>query len=403
MTTVTCNAHDASGNAATPKSFTVTVSDTTPPVISNLPGTAGTLSVEANSPSGSSPSYTLPTAVDAVAGPVPVTCVPPPGTLLSIGTHTVTCSASDNATPANTSTATFTIDIVDTTPPVLTVPAPITVSTTGTSVPASTPAIAAFLGSAVAHDIADPAPTVTNNAPATFPLGTTTVTFTAKDASGNTSAASAAVVVVQQAPNTPPPPPPPVVDRTPPDDVTGVQAVGGGGQVILTWTDSTASDFDHVEIVRSDVSGASAVTIYTGNASTFVDSSVRSGTEYRYVITAFDHAGNRSAGIAVLVEPSRAVLVAPAAGAHVTKAPLLAWVAARGATYYNVQLFRGSRKILSLWPGANHLQLPKAWRFGGHKFTLSRGTYTWYVWPGLGARSAKRYGAVLGKSTFVMG
>ena len=102
----------------------------------------------------------------------------------------------------NTSTATFTIDVVDTTPPVLTVPATLSLGTTGNPLPASTPAIATFLGSAVAHDIVDPSPTVTNNAPATFPVGTTQVTFTAKDASGNTTTRVVAVVVTQVAPGT---------------------------------------------------------------------------------------------------------------------------------------------------------------------------------------------------------
>jgi hypothetical protein len=143
--------------------------------------------------------------------------------------------------------------------------------------------------------------------------------------------------------------------------------------------------------------------VYTGSASTFSDSSVRSGTEYRYVITAYDKAGNSSAGVALLVVPSQAVLVSPAAGVHVKKAPRLAWVAARGATYYNVQLFRAGQKILSLWPKANNVQLLRAWRFGGHQYRLSHATYTWYVWPGLGPRSANRYGPVLGESTFVMG
>jgi hypothetical protein len=226
------------------------------------------------------------------------------------------------------------------------------------------------------------------------------VTFTAKDASGNTATASAAIVLVQTAAFTPPPA---VVDRTPPDDVQGLKATGGGGRVTLTWSAPSAPDFDHVVVVRSDATGGSPAPVYTGGALTFVDSTVNSGTEYRYVITAYDHAGNRSAGIAILIKPSPAILISPRSGARVTNAPLLTWAPSTGASYYNVQLFRGGRKILSLWPGTSHVQLPKAWRFEGRKYTLSRGTYTWYVWPGLGARTAKHYGAALGSSTFVVG
>ncbi len=148
----------------------MTVVDTTPPVFSGVPTT--TLTYEANSASGSSPNYTLPAATDAVDGPEVVTCTPTSGTLMPLGSTTVHCSATD--THGNTSTATFTINVVDTTPPVLTVPATLSLGTTGSALPASTPAIATFLGSAVAHDIVDPSPTVTNNAPATFPVGTTT-------------------------------------------------------------------------------------------------------------------------------------------------------------------------------------------------------------------------------------
>ena len=49
---------------------------------------------------------------------------------------------------------------------------------------------------ATASDICDAAPTVTSDAPATFPLGTTTVTFMAIDASGNKSTATTTVTVV---------------------------------------------------------------------------------------------------------------------------------------------------------------------------------------------------------------
>jgi hypothetical protein len=396
VTTVNCTASDTRSNNSK-ASFTVDVKDTTPPLIGNLPPLS-TLTYEANSPAGSSPHFTTPSATDNVDGTDPVTCAPASGAMFPLGPTTVTCTATDAA--GNGATATFTVTVQDTTPPVLTVPAALTLSTTGTSLPASTPSIATFLGSAVARDIVDAAPKVTNDAPAVFPLGATTVTFTAKDASGNTTTAQAAIVVVQTATFTPPPA---VVDRTPPDDVSGLKATGGGGQVTLSWSAPSALDFDHVVIVRSDATGGSPVSVYTGSALTFVDSSVSSGSEYRYVITAYDHAGNRSVGVALLVKPMPAILISPQAGARVKTAPLLAWAPSTGVSYYNVQLFRGGRKILSLWPSTNHVQLPKTWRFERHPYSLSPATYTWYVWPGVGARAAKRYGAVLGSSTFVVG
>ena len=52
-----------------------------------------------------------------------------------------------------------------------------------------------FLTGASAHDVADPAPELTVNPPDFFELGTTVVTFTTIDASGNGVAADATVTV----------------------------------------------------------------------------------------------------------------------------------------------------------------------------------------------------------------
>ena len=73
----------------------------------------------------------------------------------------------------------------------------------------------------------------------------------------------------------------------------------------------------------------------------------------------------------------------------------------RGASFYNVQLFKGS-KLLSTWPVHTGLQLSSAWRFAGASYRLSPGRYTWYVWPGFGSLSAARYGSLIGHRTFVV-
>ena len=68
----------------------------------------------------------------------------------------------------------------------------------------------------------------------------------------------------------------------------------------------------------------------------------------------------------------------------------------RGARFYNVQLYKGSRKILSLWPRASRLRLPLRWRYEKRQYALSRGVYRWFVWPSLGGR----YGSLEGQSSF---
>jgi len=74
----------------------------------------------------------------------------------------------------------------------------------------------------------------------------------------------------------------------------------------------------------------------------------------------------------------------------------------RGARYYNVQLFRDGRKILSTWPREPRLRLPSTWRFAGARRALDPGRYRWYVWPGFGDRTLRRFGRRLGARSFVV-
>ncbi|MFA5021654.1 MAG: immunoglobulin-like domain-containing protein [Patescibacteria group bacterium] len=114
VTTVTCNASDAAGNAATPTSFTVTVQDTTVPVIDSH----SDLLVEAASAGGTDVSYTTPNAVDLVDGIFVATCAPASGSTFPLGVTTVTCNASDAAGNAATPTS-FTVTVQDTTAPLI--------------------------------------------------------------------------------------------------------------------------------------------------------------------------------------------------------------------------------------------------------------------------------------------
>jgi YVTN family beta-propeller protein len=185
-TTVACMATDGAGNTAT-ASFTVSVVDTTPPVISNTPAN---MTVEATSSVGALVSYTLPTANDAVSGVVPVICAPLSGSVFPIGTTTVACTATDGA--GNTATASFTVSVVDTTPPVISnTPANMTVGATS-----SAGALASYTLPTANDAVSGIVPVIC--APlsgSVFPIGTTTVACTAKDAAGNTATASFTVTV----------------------------------------------------------------------------------------------------------------------------------------------------------------------------------------------------------------
>jgi hypothetical protein len=138
--------------------------------------------------------YAPASAVDAVDGSVSVLCSPGSGSQFPLGSTRVGCTASDRS--GNVGLAFFTVRVFDTTPPVVTAPASVVVdaeSPNGTS--ASNAAIASFLAGGVATDVVDPAPQITTDAPDLFPVGTTTVVFTASDASGNRATATSAVTV----------------------------------------------------------------------------------------------------------------------------------------------------------------------------------------------------------------
>ena len=96
---------------------------------------------------------------------------------------------------------TVTITVVDTTPPVISCPGDTTVEAMDPDgVPVDDERIQTFLNGASATDNCDPEPTITNDAPVIFPPGeVTTVTFTATDASGNSSSCSSKVTVVEAA------------------------------------------------------------------------------------------------------------------------------------------------------------------------------------------------------------
>jgi hypothetical protein len=100
--------------------------------------------------------------------------------------------------------------------------------------------------------------------------------------------------------------------------------------------------------------------------------------------------------------PRLNLLRAPKDGAKLKKPPKLTWARNAEANYYNVQLFRGQVKILSTWPVGAALKLKRTWKYQGRRYTLTKGVYRWYVWPGFGARSAVDYGELLGSNSFQM-
>jgi hypothetical protein len=163
----------------TPVPFTF---DTVPPVVS----VPADITVEAAGPSGALVEFTA-TATDVPDGSVTPACTPASGSVFPLGATTVTCSATDAS--GNNGSASFTVTIIDTTAPLVSVPADITIEATG--------AATAVMFTASASDLVDGAitPVCTPASGAAFPVGSTTVTCSATDASGNTGSAGFNVTV----------------------------------------------------------------------------------------------------------------------------------------------------------------------------------------------------------------
>ena len=184
-------------------------------------------------------------------------------------------------------------------------------------------------------------------------------------------------------------------DATPPQ-LKKLRVKNGDHAAIFKW--QVSPDTQRVVIMRSPGKqrGASS-TVYGGTAKAFRDKGLRVGTHYRYTVSAYDVAGNKAARTVSVT--GTGALFAPAPGARVNGAPRLTWAPVRGASYYNVQLVRGGT-IFSAWPSGTSMKLPRSWVYHGHRYSLHRGVYRWFVWPGFGKQAASRYGRLIGKSSF---
>jgi uncharacterized repeat protein (TIGR01451 family) len=212
-TTITYTATDPAGHTATATQKVTVTDDTLPVIFAPADATYTCLSeVPAKN-------------VSQATGPeIIVNGQPQPGPPFdNCGTPTVTVTESSTgagsassprvitriytATDAhgNSASATQTITVIDNTPPTITAPADVVLHTgpDATSCGVTVADLDATLGTASASDNCAGATSARSGVPAgnVFPLGDTTITYTATDAAGNTTSASQKVTVVD---NTPP-------------------------------------------------------------------------------------------------------------------------------------------------------------------------------------------------------
>lgn len=164
----------------------VAPTDAIAPVLS-LPANVGP--VEGDAVGGAKITYT-PTASDAVDGAVAPSCAPASGSVFTVGTTTVACTATDMA--GNKASGTFTITVKDTTTPTISgMPSAATLDATGAAGAIHT------WNAPTATDVVDGSVAV-SCAPAsgsTFATGDTAVVCSATDAAGNVASARFAVSV----------------------------------------------------------------------------------------------------------------------------------------------------------------------------------------------------------------
>jgi hypothetical protein len=87
-------------------------------------------------------------------------------------------------------------------------------------------------------------------------------------------------------------------DTTPPNAPTGLSGTSGDTEIVLRWDTVPASDLKEYKVYRAtsnsveDVAERDAVS--SSSDTSFTDTGLSNGTEYYYVVTAVDDAGNES-------------------------------------------------------------------------------------------------------------
>ena len=223
VTTVTYTATDASGNT-TLCSFTVTVTDPEAPVISGCPSDI-TVNNDFNM-CGASVTWIVPVASDNCPG-VTLTASHLPGTVFPVGTTTVTYVATDAG--GNTDTCTFTVTVNDVQVPVISV-CPSNITTP--AAPGLCEAVVLWNTPSVFDNCPGATLVSSHNSGDIFPVGSTTVTYTATDAAGNVATCNFVVTVTETEF--------PVIIGCP-SDIT-VSTDPGVCEAVVSWNTPSATD-----------------------------------------------------------------------------------------------------------------------------------------------------------------
>ena len=383
-TTVTCTAKDAAGNEST-GSFTVTVRDTTPPTL------APHIDVirQQQTAAGALVRYQRPAATDAVDPTPTVKCSPDTGTVFPIGETPVTCTATDDSGGVSAPT-TFTVIVQQGAVP----PQPGIASSVGSLTRRSTVTFVLTFesGATLACRLDGPlgpgefTPCSGTQTYSGLQDGAYLFTVQVTNGVGNVSQSTHAWTV----------------DLTRPARVSRLTARGRYRMVTLSWTKPIDVDYDHVRIWRKRAETKKWKRLADRvSAVSLTDRAVSNHIHYLYRIRSFDDAGNASGAMQVSAWPSP--ILWPTYNATLHSPPVVDWRPVGNATYYNMQLKRDGRKILSVWPFGSGYRLRSTWTYRGKRHMLAGGPVTVYVWAGFGPKSAAHYGPLYGHTRFKVG
>ena len=201
-------------------------------------------------------------------------------------------------------------------------------------------------------------------------------------------------------------------DLAPPRSLTAFTAAPEPGGVALAWSGPVDLDRAGVRVVRQEGDQQVVIGLVPEGVSALTDVTALPGRTYAYSAAAYDRDAVPNLGPAFLapsltLPPPPAPEAAPsppprpAAAAPPRRAPRLVrprvgavlrpaapvglrWRASPRASYYNVQLFRAGRKLLSVFPARGAAVLPGR--------DLRRpGVYRLRIWIGVGSKLRGRY------------
>jgi hypothetical protein len=302
VTTVTMDATDKAGNAATKASFTVTVSDVAAPTITAPANLA--LTTDASQSTALFNVTTLGSATDAVDGTLDITytidqTVITEAYAFPIGVTTVQMNAVDTANNAAVEVS-FTVTVSDAGAPVITAPKNI-ILTTDAGVNTASVDVTQY-GSAT-DTVDGPVPVIYTigstvlTGPYAFTVGVTTITMNAVDKKGNKAIETSFTITVKDVTAPLTPQAPKIVTN-----LNGTITVSGiaeaGSTITVTFPDGTTAR------VKADASGAYTLTSKTAQGNGNIS------------VTAMDAAGNISNAVLSVYEAADDI--APEIAASVT-------------------------------------------------------------------------------------